>query len=370
MELNVWWQGDAAEHYWLEITKRSDIGADLNAPQYEIHSDGSRAPKWSYSLLQEVKDGDVVFHYTGRAIVGWSIADGTAFVDDVVWEASSSRARAAGGEPHVRPGWRVGLRGLTPLEDPIPLALIRQHQSDVHGVMEQLKQQHGTPYYPFTRNNPLKASLAYLTKMPRALIAVIPALQAAAQGADQVREAAPSRGRRASSKREHGSQSVGRGAGLRESGTLGSPYRRADEDSAVSSRDPFEVDPAVVERGLRGHASTQNALADWLLGRGIEARSPSAFEPNFDLAWTEDGVVYVAEVKSLTPENAEKQLRLGLGQLLRYRHSLSQDGTRCVAVLVVELQPPDASWLELLAALDVIVAWPGSFERISAQVAS
>src|SRR5439155_4125074 len=93
---------------------------------------------------------------------------------------------------------------------------------------------------------------------------------------------------------------------------------------SVGKRDPFAVDPAIVERGMRGHAQTQNALAPFARSRGGSPRSPRPDEPNFDLAWELHGVVCVAEVKSITEANEEKQLRLGLGQVLRYRQLLRQ----------------------------------------------
>lgn len=50
----------------------------------------------------------------------------------------------------------------------------------------------------------------------------------------------------------------------------------------------------------------------------------------------EDGETYwVAEVKSTTNENEEKQLRLGLGQVLRYHH-VSNQSRKTRAVLVAE----------------------------------
>lgn len=39
-------------------------------------------------------------------------------------------------------------------------------------------------------------------------------------------------------------------------------------------------------------------------------------EPSFDLAWMTTETVFVVEVKSTTAKNEEKQLRLGLGQVL------------------------------------------------------
>jgi hypothetical protein len=44
------------------------------------------------------------------------------------------------------------------------------------------------------------------------------------------------------------------------------------------------VDPALVERGLKGHADTQNELAQVLRQADIEPRSRHPREPNFDLA--------------------------------------------------------------------------------------
>jgi hypothetical protein len=82
-------------------------------------------------------------------------------------------------------------------------------------------------------------------------------------------------------------------------------------------RQPFTVDPALVERGLKGHADTQNELARILREAGLDPRSRRPQEPNFDLAWDARGTVFVAEVKSITDQNEEEQLRLGLGQVLR-----------------------------------------------------
>ena len=130
--------------------------------------------------------------------------------------------------------------------------------------------------------------------------------------------------------------------------TFGVEYRVADEEAATSERDAFAIDPAIVDRGNRGHAATQNWLAKEVIGIGLHPRSPSAEDCNFDLAWRDsEGVVYVAEVKSTTQSNEEKQLRLGLGQVLRYRQLLaggSVDVPRCACI---EKTPSDPGWLGL-----------------------
>ena len=55
-------------------------------------------------------------------------------------------------------------------------------------------------------------------------------------------------------------------------------YEPEDEETATARRDSFLVDPDVVDRGLRGHAPTQNQLASYLISLGL---NPVAWiEPN------------------------------------------------------------------------------------------
>lgn len=146
---------------------------------------------------------------------------------------------------------------------------------------------------------------------------------------------------------------------------LGVDFRPADEASGVKPRDPFEVDPDLVDRGTRGHATTVNRLADHITARGHDPRLPGPGDPQFDLAWLSEDAVWVTEVKSVTAGNMERQLRLGLGQLLRYRFELARRrGCRVVACLVVEQPPTDITWSELCDSLGVVISWPGAFPGI------
>ena len=145
---------------------------------------------------------------------------------------------------------------------------------------------------------------------------------------------------------------------------LGAPYRQVPVTGLSGKWDPFTVDPALVERGLRGHKDTQNELASVLENAGIKPRRGLRPGPDFDLAWEKDGIIFVAEVKSVTPENEEHQLRLGLGQVLRYRQRLSELGhDRVVAVLVPERQPHDPSWRKACEEVGVILLSRNEFER-------
>ena len=52
-----------------------------------------------------------------------------------------------------------------------------------------------------------------------------------------------------------------------------------------------------------------------------------------------EGTVFVAEIKSITDDNEEEQFRLGLGQVLRYRHRLQKLGHEHVVAVLVPSAP-------------------------------
>lgn len=69
----------------------------------------------------------------------------------------------------------------------------------------------------------------------------------------------------------------------------------------------------------------------------------------------------VAEVKSTTNSNREMQLRLGLGQVLRYRQRLAADsGRQVMAWLVAEGPVEDQSWKQTCADVGASLAWPSA----------
>jgi hypothetical protein len=221
----------------------------------------------------------------------------------------------------------------------LTLSALRERGDVVRVVQEELRAAHsGALYFPFFfyRDEELRPMQPYLNKLPAVLVQRFPELADAVAGASAAAaETRPS--------------------GLR----VGTEYRRARVVELPDRREPFTVDPALVERGLRGHADTQNALADTLIAAGIAPRSPLPGEPNFDLAWDDGGVLYVAEVKSITTRNEEQQLRLGLGQVLRYRAVLRARGALDVhAVLAPERAPRDEAWLELCNELNITLVSP------------
>jgi hypothetical protein len=343
--INGWWRSDPEQRFWLEITERDDIGDDLNAPQ---RGDNGRE-FWGYTLIKELSPGDVVFHYQKRdqAIVAWSVAAGGVWEDEVLWGARGASAREHGIEPYPRPGWRAGIEHLSYLPEPISLTSLRKEETAIRAIHDDLHlASAGSLYFPLAISDrrPLRPTQGYLAKLPKEIVNLFPALGEAASAAELLDEAV--------------SPAV---VDQPQGHAPGATYRPASEETSVSKRDPFSVDPALVERGIRGHAVTQNRLAAFVTEQGSEPRSPRAGEPNFDLLWESDGKVFVAEIKSLTKRNEEKQLRLGLGQVLRYRHVLQNDRD-VTAVLVGERRPTDEGWIDLCAQLGVLLLSPPNFK--------
>jgi hypothetical protein len=224
------------------------------------------------------------------------------------------------------------------LKEQLTLAGLRADEERLRRVVERVEGVHqGSLYLPFQfRSDGLRMGQGHLFKVPEAVVSAFPQLQdAAPRDPAQVDRPRRSRGR-APAQRQ---------------------YRRANETASVSEGDPFPMDPAIRERGLQGHAITQNQLADHVEALGFDPESPARDDPQYDLLWRDGEVIHVAEVKSLTESNEERQLRLGLGQLLRYRHGLAE-GDKSRAYLVCERKPSDPAWDELCSDLGVVLVWP------------
>lgn len=138
----------------------------------------------------------------------------------------------------------------------------------------------------------------------------------------------------------------------------GTDYKPANETPNSAAPEPFTIDPNERDRATRAHSITQNALADAVIARGNRPLSPNG-EPNYDLAWEEsNGEFIVAEVKSITARNEERQLRLGLGQVLRYGHLLQPPDKAARKLLVTSAEPSDPRWVDLCDELRVGLIWP------------
>jgi hypothetical protein len=124
-------------------------------------------------------------------------------------------------------------------------------------------------------------------------------------------------------------------------------YRRAEPNPVQGSEQPFYRDPNQLDRALKADADVQNKLKDFLAANGARPWSPTPGEPDFDLAWIRAEVTFVAGVKSLAEGNEDRQLRLGLGQVLDYQELMATRSPGTRAVLAVERQPRDPRWVRL-----------------------
>lgn len=146
---------------------------------------------------------------------------------------------------------------------------------------------------------------------------------------------------------------------------FGKAYRDADENPPNSDREaPPAKNPDSAGRGLAAHNKTQNSIAAVVHKFGWLPRSPRSNEPEYDIAWETNEKLFVCEVKSLTLKNEERQLRMAIGQVIRYRQKLNAAGHEPVhAVIAAEREPTDQSWDELCEQENITLVWPENAER-------
>lgn len=149
------------------------------------------------------------------------------------------------------------------------------------------------------------------------------------------------------------------------SALLGKPYMRPPGGGSATPRSRvFRFDPDAIDRGTNAHKKIQNQLADTVRERGWEPLSPSDSDPLFDVGWTTASAAWIAEVKSLTPANEERQLRLGLGQVLSYAHLVDWGFEKNHPVLAVEREPSADYWPDLCQSHGVALSWPDVFDEL------
>jgi hypothetical protein len=173
----IWWAGDARERFWLESTDRIDLGADLRAPL----ADDSGADNWRYTLFQQARIGDLVFHYDKRlaAITTVSRIAGPSVARPIVWAARGSYARERGAEPEEVPGYWVPLEDHRPLAQPLTLDALRGAAASVRAIHDEVKARVGGPlYFPFELSDrPIRPLQGYAFKLPADFVDAFPALR-------------------------------------------------------------------------------------------------------------------------------------------------------------------------------------------------
>lgn len=175
-----WWSEDNSEIYWIEITDREDIGANLHAPK----TNKSGKDYWSYSFVNEANKGDIIFHYSKKetSIISYSIVGEDHSIDmDLKWAARGTYSK--GIVPHRRPGWIRDFSAHYELTNPLSLGKIKTKaeeiilQSDVK--LESLnKFKKKSLYFPFELKSkrPMRPMQGYLFKFPKFMIKIFPEL--------------------------------------------------------------------------------------------------------------------------------------------------------------------------------------------------
>ena len=290
----------------------------------------SGGPFWSYDLVEEIREGDIVLHYDRdeHAILAWSTTVGSAWADTVVWAARGTFARGQGIHPHERPGRRLSLHGPVRLSQPLGLGRIRE-------LRPQLEDIRGArPYFPFELGSrELRPLQGYVFKLPAAFLELFPELVEVPRTPVKSAARLP---------RPRGRAPLPKGAER-------PMFVPRNEEVRSRQARPWLRDPSEIDRALSSHARTERLVAEAARASDWTPRGIGPGDPPFELLLThrDHDLEVVVEVKSTTTVNEEKQLRLALGQVLRYRQVLRAGGRRVEAMIAVEKEPVDASWTEL-----------------------
>lgn len=333
MPINRWWQDQQSERFWLETTDREDVGANLHAPQHDY----SGRENWRYSLVRECNVGDIVYHYhkAAHSIIAYSQIASSSMPSTILWAARGSYARHRRQQLESQPSWLVELDHFTQLPNPVSLNQLRASVGALKSVDRLLRSVHSGPLYsPFelSESRPVRMLQGYLFKLPAEVRNIFPELTF---GSIQTPHSNP-----------------------------GVPYVPATAKRIAHAAESFHIDADAVDRGTSGHVHTQNSLAEWIRAKGLSPMSPSRKDAPFDLAW-QTHELWVAEVKSSTETNQERQLRLALGQVLRYGHYYGNLGRKVRHVIAIECAPVDPSWVQLCKSLNVVLCWPPDFAHLA-----
>ena len=179
MAITEWWANKPEERYWMEITDRENLGANLIAPTL---GDNGREV-WHYSLVSHVRPGDVVFHWWTRSgrtasIVGYSTVSGDSFPSRIKWATRTPNGKG----PRTGPAFEAPLTGFTELENQITLEDLRAQELALRAIHNDLKSAVVGPlYFPWALSElrPIRTTQGYLVKMPSSVVALFTGLASA-----------------------------------------------------------------------------------------------------------------------------------------------------------------------------------------------
>lgn len=148
---------------------------------------------------------------------------------------------------------------------------------------------------------------------------------------------------------------------------LGVVYRPAQIGRQPSGREQHRsitIDLDQLERRSASHRRLTNEVARYLSTAGRQPLSPAWSDCLFDVGWEAGATFHVVEVKTTIPGAEVQQMRLGLGQVLDYRHTLLGLYSRVNAHLVLSSEPDSPHMVDVSEAHGVRVSWPPEFEGL------
>jgi len=175
MAINAWWLPEPRQRFWMEATRRDDLGNALRAPVGGIEDQ----PVWNYELVTFAEPGDIVFHWhtalVGRpAIVGWSTIIGPQYEGDFEWSPAGGANKDVVLPP--RPHYVMPLGGLHWLPRPITIDDLTTIRGGVIACRLELEARiKGPSYFPFNKYgvDGIRAMQGYFTKFPAELVDIL-----------------------------------------------------------------------------------------------------------------------------------------------------------------------------------------------------
>jgi hypothetical protein len=339
-----WWDNLPEERYWMEITDRWDIGSDLHCPQ----SNEAGRGYWSYSLINEILPGDVVFHYStnNQTIVGASVAGAPLEERVTNWEPHGT-VGGARVEHRLRPGWWRPLYSYSQAATPITLSKIVA-SDDKNWVINWIGEKEASNIFrrkngesnlkdrtfaPFQRygGDGLRAQQGYLAKMPAEFINHWTQLKEQVDALSDTQE---------------------RLAQLAEIPLIVEPLL-VDDDSGEfvpKSSDDYSAEvQAGIQRRTRKHEALVAQAADFLEKNGANVSNPHPI----DLLVTSPTVV-IFEAK-IVHSGALYAIRHAVGQLHEYRYFLGyRNASLCI---LLDKQVDDLLVKYVEKELDLKILW-------------
>ena len=163
MAINEWWGEHPEERYWMIAPSRGIVGDALSAPK----ASDDRRFEWSHELVGFTEPGDTLFVWDRTldtpGIGAWGRVLGPM--------GESVQSRRGTAMPH----WRMPVSDALRLAAPISLRSLRRIGSEIVAVRDQIEAAtEGPVYFPFIGSaDNLAPAPAYLTKMPRDLVALL-----------------------------------------------------------------------------------------------------------------------------------------------------------------------------------------------------